>query len=508
MPRQNEQIKVLPDMPATQEEPQKKDSFNLTALTWHTCLWLLLPVLVFMGAWMHWYISLPLAGLLLWSVRPGNTVTNRNGAQQSAKPPFPLFTRPSVLVLCGFIILMVLSGWGGWVNQHPDHIVRNACLEELVSSPWPVTFPDGDVLIYNIGFWLMPALAGKLAGMDAARAILPLWGAWGLFLTWLWLTVFAGRRCISSAVIMILFGSLLNFQDWLALDMFRLHYFGVTEQLMCSANASIPVLLFFVFLTTGKIPLNWMPVLFACVAFYSPLAALGGLPLLLCQWIRQGRASSGGLWTLLSPSALASVALGSCLLIYYGHVSASGSHMGIRPFYTGWQDILLTGTSFLIYAAFCWRDSRHHPLFLCTVITGLLLPFFYITGDVNDLLCKGSVPVMACMLAFLVHSHALHARLHLWIWLLLALGLAPRFNLPYYLCAFQPLRQHLQSAFAAHDCSSASPCWSQAELKRLSYTDNACLQTNWEGTMHHPEHRWYAYYSGKPGAWYAWIYCR
>lgn len=71
---------------------------------------------------------------------------------------------------------MIFSGWGGWVNQHPDHIVRNACLQELVSSPWPVVFPDGDVLIYNIGFWIIPALAGKLAGLDAARILLPLWG--------------------------------------------------------------------------------------------------------------------------------------------------------------------------------------------------------------------------------------------------------------------------------------------------------------------------------------------
>lgn len=34
-------------------------------------------------------------------------------------------------------------------------------------------------------------------------------------------------------------------------------------------------------------PLPWIPLLFAATAFYSPLAALGGLPLAACQWRRQ-----------------------------------------------------------------------------------------------------------------------------------------------------------------------------------------------------------------------------
>ena len=89
-----------------------------------------------------------------------------------------------------------------------------------------------------------PSLAGKLAGLDAARVFVVLWGTWGLFLTWLWLCVFSGRRSLLLALLMAAFGSLLNFQCWLGLDLFRLHYFGTAEQIMCSANASIPVLLF------------------------------------------------------------------------------------------------------------------------------------------------------------------------------------------------------------------------------------------------------------------------
>ncbi|MFR4417708.1 MAG: hypothetical protein ACLT8E_10250 [Akkermansia sp.] len=47
--------------------------------------------------------------------------------------------QPVLFVLGAFIALMVLSGWGMSIST--DHIVRNACLRELVASPWPVVFP-------------------------------------------------------------------------------------------------------------------------------------------------------------------------------------------------------------------------------------------------------------------------------------------------------------------------------------------------------------------------------
>lgn len=268
-------------MPASAADaPCPEQAFNATALKWHTCAWLLLPVLVFLAGWMYWYAALPLMLLTAAGLAPRKC---KEPQTRDSLPAFPLFTRSSFLALAAFAALMTLSGWGEWVNQHPDHIVRNACLRELVASPWPVIFPDGNMLVYNTGFWLVPALAGKLAGLDAARVLVVLWGTWGLFLAWLWLCVFSGHRSLLLALLMAAFGSLLNFQCWLGLDLFRLHYFGTAEQIMCSANASIPVLLFFIFLASGRMPLPWIPLLFAATAFYSPprgprWASPGGLP--------------------------------------------------------------------------------------------------------------------------------------------------------------------------------------------------------------------------------------
>ena len=134
--------------PPAADAPCPEQAFNATALKWHTCAWLLLPVLVFLAGWMHWYAALPLTLLTAAGLAPRK---RKEPQKKNSLPSFPLFTRSSFFVLAAFAALMIFSGWGEWVNQHPDHIVRNACLRELVASPWPVIFPDGNVLIYNTG---------------------------------------------------------------------------------------------------------------------------------------------------------------------------------------------------------------------------------------------------------------------------------------------------------------------------------------------------------------------
>ncbi len=473
-----------------------REIFSVQSLGWHSCIWLLAPLAVFIIGWMHWWVAVPLLALMTAGL------FFRKDAEYIDVPqdyPSGLLSFSTLIVLAGFIALMVLSGWGEWGNQHPDHIVRNACLSELVRSPWPVVYPDGDALAYNIGFWLIPALLGKLEGMEAARVLTPLWGAWGLWLCWHWLCVFAGRRSMMFALMLILFGSLLNLQYWLNLDLLRLHYFGTAEQIMCSANASLPVLLAFIWLACGRMPLTWMPLIFAATAFYSPLAAVVGLIPFLCQAGKQWWLSGTPKSVFYHPSLWAAMFVGLCLLLFYGNVNALNDNIGIRNFYTRKGDVELICTSFLIYGIFCLRYFHSNPLFIVVMATGLLLPFFYIMGDVNDLLCKGSVPLMACLLAFLVRTWELCPAWRGWVMILLIVGFAPRFNMPYYLCFYEPMRTALRP--------QATPqSWVHREWIKFYYEPLSRPQKAWGGTMYHPNHRWHPYYSATPNKWTNFIY--
>lgn len=96
--------------PPAADAPCPEQAFNATALKWHTCAWLLLPVLVFLTGWMHWYAALPLTLLTAAGLTPRES---KEPQTRDSLPAFPLFTRSSFLALAAFAALMALSGWGG-----------------------------------------------------------------------------------------------------------------------------------------------------------------------------------------------------------------------------------------------------------------------------------------------------------------------------------------------------------------------------------------------------------
>lgn len=104
-------------MPASAADaPCPEQAFNATALKWHTCAWLLLPVLVFLAGWMYWYAALPLMLLTAAGLAPRKC---KEPQTRDSLPAFPLFTRSSFLALAAFAALMTLSGWGGMGQPAP-----------------------------------------------------------------------------------------------------------------------------------------------------------------------------------------------------------------------------------------------------------------------------------------------------------------------------------------------------------------------------------------------------
>ncbi|UQT46023.1 hypothetical protein M5E88_07640 [Akkermansia muciniphila] len=68
------------------DAPCPEQAFNATALKWHTCAWLLLPVLVFLAGWMHWYAALPLTLLTAAGLAPRE---RKEPQTRDSLPAFP-----------------------------------------------------------------------------------------------------------------------------------------------------------------------------------------------------------------------------------------------------------------------------------------------------------------------------------------------------------------------------------------------------------------------------------
>ena len=108
------------------------------------------------------------------------------------------------------VLMTTLGGEGRLLPATPDWLVRDAVLRDLVEQRWPFAYRTGGadwVLRAPLGMYLLPALAGKLAGLRAAHRAL--WAQNSLALAAV-LRVFCAsgsiRRGLVVLVVFCLFG--------------------------------------------------------------------------------------------------------------------------------------------------------------------------------------------------------------------------------------------------------------------------------------------------------------
>ena len=69
-----------------------------------------------------------------------------------------------IFILIISLSWVLLSGIGGFWAQSKDYPWRNAIFRDLILRDWPVYYPKSNgYLVYYFGYWLVPALFGKLA---------------------------------------------------------------------------------------------------------------------------------------------------------------------------------------------------------------------------------------------------------------------------------------------------------------------------------------------------------
>lgn len=133
---------------------------------------LLLPLLIFFCGWLRLYIGIPASLLLIagfvWVLKK-----DYRGKHESIR--LPLFHL--ILIVAVFGLMVALSGIAGVGVSGYDAPWRNAIFHDLISFNWPVTYDNGNALVYYCVFWLPAAVVGKLFG----------W-AGGCFALWLYVT--------------------------------------------------------------------------------------------------------------------------------------------------------------------------------------------------------------------------------------------------------------------------------------------------------------------------------
>ena len=458
-------------------------------------LYLMIPVMIFIAGWMHWYIALPLLGSYCYL----EFLEYRRSRRCFC---WRLFIKENCSVkrlITGIILLLwlILSGWGGVVWQHPDFIVRNSMLGALSLESWPVKYSEDTYFCYYFASYLPAALCGKIFGLAAAKIILVLWFSLGLYLVWLWMCEYCGSFSFMVLSSLILFGSFtsvrLLFKVFLPGLEYGLPFISIAQQITLTAHQAVPVMLILCLIVAGRVKVEQSVFLLAATALSSPLCAFFMLFIFLAFLVQEKIGKSGEWKQLFSYGNIISGATGILIVLFMScNISVSRKSYFLFPYsdVVFWIYIM---TSFVFYCLFCMEEYKKDIMFYTVLAVSLALPCFYIGNDINDFACKSSIIGTFVILMFVLRSVVRRPRKKIWYMACLIFGGA-LVSCPlgiYASCT--PLFLSIQDRLYGFLPDSSV----KLLLRGKTCFPHMRYQDGWGNTMYHPEHYWYPNFTGK-----------
>lgn len=187
---------------------KKEWTLSIKWLKISSILYLVLPFIIFLLGFFKSFFSIPVSVILLWIT--WRICRSFKDEQEQGKRR-DLFTFLLVLLLW-----VGLAGIGGYAFQNFDFNARNAVFRDLINYQWPVFYPSMDTggsqyaLVYYFGYWLIPALIGKLVGWQLANFILYLYSAVGIFFVIVLLARLM-KTTLTKAILLMVFFSGMDF---------------------------------------------------------------------------------------------------------------------------------------------------------------------------------------------------------------------------------------------------------------------------------------------------------
>lgn len=258
-------------------------------------IYIFLPIFVFFVGWCRYYIAIPGAFLIIIGLF--NLCRDEIGWKG---PHWDKSTvKKAVLIILVIAAWVFMSGIGGYACQTADHRARNGIFEVLVNEPWPVAKAVDGIdrgLIYYIGFWMVPSLAGKAFGMAAGYFAQYIWAVIGIMLFYYFVCLLQKKVVVWPLFVFILFsgwdvvGTLLVgsweglvHQEWWG------RYFqfsSFTTQLFWVFNQAIPAWLLTIVIYLQK-KNRYIVFLLSTALLYCTLPFIGMIPFVLYFMLRR-----------------------------------------------------------------------------------------------------------------------------------------------------------------------------------------------------------------------------
>lgn len=382
---------------------------------------LALPLLAFDAGFLH-----PAAGV----VSAGLLIAALGLAMRGVGAAPPIDWRLMGPCLAIGLMLILISGAGHMFYQADDWSIRDALLVDLTRQPWPLAYEDAGkplVLRAPLGLYMVPALIGKAGGLLAADLAMLVQNG---VLTGLVLYLFAREAVTRRSQVVILAVFLLfagldivpvigqvlagerffpHPDSWWGLE-YSSHVtllFWVPNH--CLAGWSFAAA--YVGWRRGTASLGTLGLFFALALFWSPLAALGALPMLVFAAICASRDRTLAWGEVPTPAFAGLAALPVFLFMTRDTASVPAGFLSGTSFFIAYAGLLLTDVlpvlAFVAVALRPTKNAGRRRAELGLIAAAMILSPLYSLGVGNDFSRRAIIPLMAVLaLAFatsLVH---------------------------------------------------------------------------------------------------------
>ena len=391
-------------------------------------IYLMLPVVVWLGGWFEWWLGIPAAILLslaLWRALSGSWRPSPRAA--------------TFAVLAAAACWVMASGAGGVFDASLiDWLGHRTRLLELGRHPWPTFLPEPlaayapneayspPLLRYYLGYYMTPGLAAHWLGPAALNWAVPIWTWLGVALVLLMFTRERRGGGVALALLIFIFFSgmdvlrMILTDGWGWIDL-RIEWDGLPGILLGTGHidhAVVPTKALSNMTSFLWNPQHFIPaglytllmlqlrghrrflavsgVLLAAAPFWSSFAAVGLLPLTAALLWENGIRPF-----LRWPNLLLAVPLAALIALYLTS--------GPTDFPSGWiwerydWSLLVRWmpvfyfSEFLLIGALLWilrPTLRREPFFIASMATLCILPLYYYP-EYNNLQMRGSLaPLM------------------------------------------------------------------------------------------------------------------
>jgi hypothetical protein len=313
-------------------------------------------------------------------------------------------------------IVLLLGGEGRIFYANLDWQVRDAALHDMVIWPWPFAYSGlgaPSLLRAPIGMYLLPALAGKLAGQAAADWALLVQNSVVLAaILALGSTLFGSQRSRRIGLgVLLLFSGMdtigVLITDWRDLLPLTAHIEGWAG-LQYSSNLTLAFwvpqhaivgwlgAILYLLWRAGKVPLAGFLAMIPLTVLWSPLGVMGTVPFAAIAGIETIWRRRLDLFGVAAPLAACLVAAASLayLAADAGHV---GAHIVAIPPVVYLAVELTEVLPFTVAILLAARGGRFGGLTFAAVLACLLLFPFLQVGHNVDFMMRASIPALAIL---------------------------------------------------------------------------------------------------------------